>query len=456
MNKRLPIWVVAVAFVVGNGFVFVNPPLRAPDEWAHYSRAYQLSVLHLKPEERDRILGGYVPAGIIRLDDRFSKVMFRGVSAREIAAAGNIPFDAGHPQFRNFPSIAVYPWLPFVPQAIGIAIGRVCFGSALAIMYVGREANLVAYVALVYWALTLMPDAGCRLTLALIALLPMSLYQAASLSADGLTAALAILVAVVVWRLAFGEGEVSGLDVAALLAATICLSLTKLAYCELTLITLAIPPSKFGTVRRYWLTNGAILFLNGLVVGLWFWQFHGVPTICLNAEVNPAGQRAFVAHHPAEIIPILMATAEVYGREIVTGVIGTFGWNEILLPVVLVVIYYALLMMSVGVSGKPRSWRAAMIAVFTGIVSFGVMMWGYYVQTRPVGERTIAGFQGRYLIPLLPLLIFLGGRKSGNVLKVERMLVIVGMLIAAFSVFYLMQVVYPAAWFSRFEYRWTD
>ena len=135
--------------------------------------------------------------------------------------------------------------MPFVPQAIGIAIAQLFFRSALAVMYFGREANLIGYIALTYAAMRMMPDSRTRLTLALIALLPMSLYQAGSLSADGMTFAMAILVATAIWRMTFGEGPASKFDLTLLFVSTVCLSLTKLTYAPISLLVLMIPAKRW-------------------------------------------------------------------------------------------------------------------------------------------------------------------------------------------------------------------
>lgn len=457
MNKtRLPTLFAITAFVLGNGFVFVNPPLKAPDEFGHFARAYQVSRFQFLPQQQNGILGGYIPVGIQTLGKRFEKASFDGVSVVEIVAARCIPFDPSDVRFSYFPNIAEYPWLPFIPQALGIDVARVCFRSALAIMYCGREANLIGYIALIYAALAMMPDSRCRLTLALIALLPMSLYQAGSLSADAVTIAMSLVVATVVWRLTFLEIAVSRFDLSALFVSTICLSLTKLSYAPISLLVLMIPPKRLGGFRKYAAIAASLLLLNCVAVVLWMSQFHGLPKVDLNPAVDPPRQEHFLLHHPEKIVPILISTTTIYGKEIAAGVIGAFGWNEIMMPLILVAIYYALLLTSVGANGPPRYWRGAIVAASTAILNIGAMLTAFYIQCRPVGETAIAGLQGRYFIPLLPLMIFFSGNKNITGTKLDRVLIIIAVLITAFSVLFLAQELYPGCPFSRFYYRWSD
>jgi uncharacterized membrane protein len=455
-NQKLPIWFAIAAFLLGNGFVFVNPPLKAPDESAHFARAYQVSRLEWIGQQEHGILGGYIPRGIKTLSKQFEEVSYTGVSVGEILDGRRIPFDTRDLTFMTFPNIAAYPWVPFVPQAIGITVGRVCFRSALAVMYCGREGNLIGYIVLVYVGLRMMPHARCRLMLALIALLPMSLYLAGSLSADGVTIAMSILVATAVWRLTFFEGPASKFDLSLLFVSTICLSLTKLAYAPVSLLVLMIPVKRLGGPRRYAVIIAAILLSNCAAILLWMLQFRGIPLIDLNSAVNPRAQEQYILHHLGKIVPILISTASTYGREIATGVIGTFGWNELMLPLILVVIYYVLLLTPVVANGQPRYWRGTIIAASTAIITVTAMLAAYYIECRSVGDTDLAGFQGRYLIPLLPLVIFFGGpRKEGGV-KFDRVLFVVAVLIGAYSVLFVGQQLYPDFPGSRFYYRFSE
>jgi len=456
MPRRMPIWFAIAAFVIGNGFVFVNPPLKAPDECAHFARAYQLASLQLIPQKQNNILGGYVPSGIPLLAIRFAKVSFDGARVAQMLDARKIPFDEHDIRFIVFPSIARYPWIPFIPQAVGIAIARPFCSSAIAVMYVAREANLVGYILLASVALRLMPECRARLALALIALLPMSLFLAASLSADAVTIAMSLIVASALWRLIFLPGRASNGDLALLLISTICLSLTKIAYMPISLLALAIPKNRLGNARRYRTLILMLPVYNCAAIILWMLQFHGMPSVDLNPAVNPAAQEQYILHHPGAILPILLHTMTLHGKEIFSGVVGSFGWNEILMPTVLVVIYAFILFIPVIASGPPLRWPVAIFAISIAAADLLAILIGFYIECRSVAEPAIDGVQGRYLIPLLPMLIFLLGAKPRFAPRLDRLLLIIAILISIFAVIFLAQEIYPGAPFSRFDFRWSD
>ncbi len=70
-------------------------------------------------------------------------------------------------------------------------------------MYLGRIFNLIAYVAISFAALKIVPIK--KKLFFLLALLPMSIIHAASLSADGITNSSALLFAAYILYLAYGN-----------------------------------------------------------------------------------------------------------------------------------------------------------------------------------------------------------------------------------------------------------
>jgi hypothetical protein len=102
------------------------------------------------------------------------------------------PAAHGHAKFLDFASAAVYSPVPYAPAALLMAIGRALGASTLLLLYLGRLGCLLATVALLALATKRMPTRAW--TFATVAMLPVLLVQAAMLSADGVTLALALLV----------------------------------------------------------------------------------------------------------------------------------------------------------------------------------------------------------------------------------------------------------------------
>ena len=55
---------ILLASVFGGMIVFVTPPFQAPDDHAHFYRAYQISEFKLLPENFDSIIGSELPTSL--------------------------------------------------------------------------------------------------------------------------------------------------------------------------------------------------------------------------------------------------------------------------------------------------------------------------------------------------------------------------------------------------------
>src|SRR5207244_9718047 len=91
-----------------------------------------------------------------------------------------------------------YPPSPYLPQAIAIAAGRWLGAGPLALLYIGRLANALVALIVLASAVRLMPI-GRELTM-LFGLLPMAIYQYASVSPDAAVITTAFLFTAVALR----------------------------------------------------------------------------------------------------------------------------------------------------------------------------------------------------------------------------------------------------------------
>jgi uncharacterized membrane protein len=82
---------------------------------------------------------------------------------------------------------ALYPPIPYIASASVMFIGKLLNFSPLDLIYPARLVNLFLYTLIVYMAIKLIPVH--KWVLLLLALMPMTLYEAATLSADSFTIA---------------------------------------------------------------------------------------------------------------------------------------------------------------------------------------------------------------------------------------------------------------------------
>jgi hypothetical protein len=112
-------------FLFGLGYVFVTPPFQVADEINHFLRAYQLSTGRPVTWRNGRI-GGEFPNEIVRATEAFSHLPFHSgnrASRAQWRAAWNAGPAAGD-TFCDLFNTVVYSPVPYVPQTIGVTVGR--------------------------------------------------------------------------------------------------------------------------------------------------------------------------------------------------------------------------------------------------------------------------------------------------------------------------------------------
>jgi uncharacterized membrane protein len=183
------------------------PPLQAPDEPNHFLRSLQVSTLHFTPEINNNHLGGTLPSAcsdFIQYYGAFIRNNGQKKLVLEDYALGlKQTIDVSQQSFTPFSNTALYAPIAYLPQAIGMAIGTYFQTPPLVLLYLGRLLNLFAWSILVYWSITLLPFN--KWLFVLLALLPMSIFQAASLSADTTTNGLSFLLTSVFLRYSFDD-----------------------------------------------------------------------------------------------------------------------------------------------------------------------------------------------------------------------------------------------------------
>ena len=182
LQLPLAVTVAMAGLLCGLAFVRVTPALVAPDEYTHLAAAYELASR----------LGGEQPADADgNLLVRECDAPYFGTRTGEIgilaykAEALAIEQEPGGPDELTAASTAKAGQGSgnYLPQALGLRLARNSGASFYAMLRQARIFNLVFYLTLAVLAVALAP-AGVRGLLACVALLPMPLQLAASLSPD--------------------------------------------------------------------------------------------------------------------------------------------------------------------------------------------------------------------------------------------------------------------------------
>lgn len=397
----------AAALIGGVLFVLLTPPFQVPDEHTHFYRAYQVSEGGWLAERRGESSGGALPRSVADVNTH-SEVMFhpeRKLKASYIFDALSTPLAPQQRRFVAFENTTIIAPLPYLPQAAGIAIGRWLDLPPLALMYLGRLTNLLTWALLVYVAILTLPF--YRRTLALLALLPMSLFQAASLSADAFTNGIAFLFSALVIR----QLTTPTILRAPAAAAATLLALSKLVYGVLLLLCVAAPARHYGSAMEKWrhcAVCGGFAFLA--TVGWLYLARKVYVPIGWEPGVDPGAQLSFVLAAPGDYLMRVYRFYASNPQGWIESIVGRLGWLDTRLPFWfwnacwIVVVLTALCDGREDVVVNLPARLAAAVTVVLGVLAVTTAV---YLSASRVGAAAIGGIQGRYFIPLLPTLMLL-------------------------------------------------
>lgn len=418
--SRIPTLFVVLAALLGVVYAFTVPPFQVPDEFAHLFRAYGLSEGHFVAPALTPI-----PSSVSRLTGRFPPHLENTgrIGAGDLAAAVREPLNPADQIRVPNEGMNVNTWIPYAPSATMILVARTFHASPIAICYLGRLANLSGYIYLTWLALRIFPSGS--LALFMVALMPMSLHQAASLSWDSIAFGIAFLFCGIVLRARQMPRPLHTQDYRILCLGVLILSLCKLDFALLPLLLL-IPAPQYGSGKK------KIWFLLLCILGAFLinalWQYLNRENLLLFKE---SVRTQFHTDFPNNIWYLYYNTGyfvNAVARSVVetgflhlTEFVGTFGWLTVKLPPYLVCLYLAqmLLVGLTGLFGFRLSWiERGIVASVVLIGCFGAIlaMWletpEFYIQNALLHNiGTLYGLQGRHYIPFgFPALLLLSNR----------------------------------------------
>ncbi len=388
----------------GIGYCYLTPPLRVPDEASHFFRAYTTTT--------GSCTGA--PAILAPVDWRRgmdSKQIWtelpRGTTPEEMVRLMHAPRNLPYGVVAAFAVGNVYNCVPYLPGAGGIAVARLLRMSPLGMMLAGRMANLAIYLLLIYFALRLLP--GWRLLMGTIALMPMALHQAGSLSADGPAIAISCLFIAYSLSLAFAEPvPLTFRQLAALAMLVVILGLCKvLVY--LVPVLLLVPALRFGSTKKKWLWLGVYVALAAGAAFGWQWinrlNVERVTAIRADQGILMVENLRYALTNPVDFCVRVGRTFVGLGSEYLSEFVGKLGWLAVPLPGWLIWAYFAVLVLIAAGHEHPRlSSRArALLAALplVNALSVFLVVWTFETPTAQIasGSGLIYGVQGRYFIP---------------------------------------------------------
>lgn len=434
-----------LAIPVGIFWAYLIPPFQTPDETVHFYRAFEVAEGHMTSgHDENGGIGNYFSASIQEFVDkvRVEELVFHPevkLSREEMEEAKSIYLSEENQTFYSFPSSAIYSPIPYLPQALGIFIAKGLDWSVFNIQLTARVFNLITYALLTFFAIKIIPK--LKTCLFLLALMPMSLHQAASVSGDALLFGVSFLLIAYVCRLIFSEeaAKFTIKDFLIILVLSIAASLAKPAYFLLFLMLFLIPVQKYDSKSAYWKNNIAIAVLS--LAALFSWMAFGTEAAANN---NPVEQAKWILLNPFQYLQQFFGTF-LYVDQLYLQFVGVLGWLDTPIPYVISFLFTILFTASItlekrsGLENKATVMRGLLLLAIY-LIEAAVVVTMLFLAWPQNDPKLVGGVQGRYFIPIFPLLAYglyaaLPGMKKIPAPIYYAIAVIMGLLISSFWLF---------------------
>lgn len=309
---------------------------------------------------------------------------------------------------------AEYNFILYIPATIGIMYARLLGGSVADVYIMGRVFNLITYMIMAVIALKLLPYK--KKIFYIILTFPLMVVLAASYSIDGMCMGLITMFIAYCLKLENMDYKKIGLkNIIVLIIFFIgCLLAKNFAYIALGLLIFILPILKIlkNNKKKIPVILSIVLVLMIICAGLLL-KFVGNTA---NSESgDPRGgntsvskQIEFLCSSPTNIIKVGFAhiTNSIlnYNWYIYMNDRAFFGkYNSQIFFLQMIFILYV----TFTDNSKKISKKITLISIVSSLGVYAMTSLMLYLSFTPVGEINISGYQPRYILPILPLLLML-------------------------------------------------
>ncbi len=398
------IFLLFILLIFGIPMIILVPPGAGYDEEDHLVRVWELSAFSFIP--------GGMPPQEMRYPTVFRDFAYRqqgstGVIGAEFwqSYAGASVYERGFVR-RDLDTKSVYSPALLLPQALTLRLfGRIADLPALTVFYLCRFAGLLSYAILVWLAVRWMPFG--KWILLILALSPLALFQAATLTPDTISNGIGFLFIAGCLRLSETK-ELHWREAGYLIGLVFLLFLAKLNLVPLVLLPfLLFTPARFTHKGIYTTFVIAIVILLGVEVAGWNLVASSNIDPLMANDANLPGQLRYILGQPLTFLRIILVDFFTNGWEYFLGWINGYGYYYWTPPAVVSLFYLlsvgSVTLMDSTIGQVNRRLRIVFNLVF--LAGYLATVLAVYTTFTPVGSQLVFGVQGRYFISLALLLV---------------------------------------------------
>lgn len=377
-------------------FCALIPMNQVPDEYSHFMRAYEISEGNLVTTNHKWDASIYDTIGNNKYKDLLKHSKIKTSSKKNLYYYDNT---------------SLYSFVCYIPQALGVKLAKIVSLNILGQAYLGRLFNLAVFIAIMFFAIKLIPYK--KECIFIIAFLPIVIQEAISLSPDALTIATATLfVSSILYFKNKKDEKFTKMQFIYLAILSVILSLCKIVYLPICLLLFLLPKEKFSSLKK---KNILIITLAIFVVVInLIWLNIASQFLPYEDNINSSSQLKFIFNHIPKYIVLIFRTYEGMSLDLMFNSLGRgLGWYNIFLSYLYMIpltFIFAVMYLTNNYEKINLNKYEKLLILFIVLSVILLISTSLYLQWTPVGSHEISGIQGRYFIPLFPLLAFLSTR----------------------------------------------
>lgn len=389
-----------LSLFIGIPYMILSPFISPIDEIGHFSRAYEISEGMILPAINSNENGTIILPK--ELDEH------NLYNLENVLEKYNKPLNKTELQIQENLYTEMHSPLQYIPQVIGIQIGKILNLSAWGIGMLGRICNYIFYIIMCCIGLKLLPR--FKLTTMLILLSPAFLNLATSLSADIMIITCSFLFIAYIMNIIYEKRKMKTKEFCILLILSIFISVVKVVYLPIVLCILLIPKEYYN--KKYEKAIYIVfVFLISILANL-VWMIL-VRKFMFTVYPESTEQIIYMLTHPFNYICAIIRT---YFNDIIVDILGLVAGDQLntartIIYVPLSILFWVIIIKSTFIEAKEniltkKQKVIILIAIVSVLIILPSIQYIYWGSSRDeVGGKFVPMLYARYFMPVLLLTI---------------------------------------------------
>ncbi len=387
--------------------LFMMAPFNVPDEASHFLRAYKDSLFVGQTDD-----GGFwkFPSDVYELTNRFGRNLHS--EENKLYAENYISEIFKNPDYEalasgatNYGNVKNQSFLPYLPSAIVIFIGRMVNAPIFILFLLCRLINVIIVVCMCYVAIKLIPR--FKKTLLVVSLFPVFIQQAAAINMDYMTNATIIMLISYIVFLMYKVEKINFKHLAIMALLCGILTLGKFGYFPILALMFLIPNKKFKN-KKVAIAVKVLFILFTFIISF------GVNLKTATHENIDVPQEtdvygiSYIFENPLRMAKIIVSTLiNRVDQDILRGFVDCFGystiWNRGILSLTTILMYFIYIVIK-DEEDENLDLVSRIMFLLVGFAIIGIVYVIAFLLFTKSGSNDIFGIQARYFIASSALL----------------------------------------------------